>query len=110
MVSAAVRQSCCYAGKSTSHTEQRLEEMRALLAECREHLPLWHGYGQQLYKAGHVKVTPNICLAVACELAPPDACVQHCFHLMNPHPLLRAASKVYSTFLALLPGIRPRLT
>ena len=37
--------------------EQRLEEMRALLAERRDHLPLWHAYGQQLYKVGQAKVT-----------------------------------------------------
>ena len=78
------------AERSTSHTEQRLEEMRALLAERREHLPLWHAYGQQLYMAGQVKVSPQICYAAACELAP-DACVLRCLHFMTPHPLHQAA-------------------
>ena len=32
------------------------QEMRVLLAERREHVPLWHAYGQQLYKAGQAKV------------------------------------------------------
>ena len=46
----------CSCADDTSSGEQRLEEMRALLAERREHVPLWHAYGQQLYKAGQAKV------------------------------------------------------
>ena len=41
---------------NTSQIEQRLEEVRALLAQRREQLPLWHAYGLQLYKAGQAKV------------------------------------------------------
>ena len=37
-------------------SEQRLGEMRALLAERRQHLPLWHAYAQQLFRAGQAKV------------------------------------------------------
>ena len=30
--------------------------MRALLAERRQHLPLWHAYAQQLFRASQAKV------------------------------------------------------
>jgi hypothetical protein len=51
--------------------EQRLEEMRAVLAERRDHLPLWHAYGQQLYKAGQAKVT-TLALAAQHPARPPS--------------------------------------
>ena len=49
-------QACTFSAGDTGRPEERLEEMRALLAQRREHLPLWHAYGQQLYKAGQAKV------------------------------------------------------
>ncbi len=52
-----------------SHTEPRLEEMRALLAQRREHLPLWHAYGQQLYKSGQAKVIFHLsCCCLGAQL------------------------------------------
>lgn len=52
---------CAFCADPEKLTEQRREEMHTLLAERREHLPLWHAYGQQLYKAGQAKVVFYSC-------------------------------------------------
>ena len=77
--------------------------MRALLAERREHVPVWHAYGQQLYKAGQAKVM----FYASCHCLGP--CISW-VHTAVPRShgdssTTQAARKVYSTLLASLPGM-----